>query len=214
MRRFICLLTLTATLLGGQAVRAEWFFDGGIKLWYAEPKLADRAMMFGPSAVVSIHEQYWLRAFYLYGNYDYVREPETRAVDSFGLHDAELVGGLNWHIFHVGAGLRWSTVLLEEDTANGRLIRNRTAGGPVLAAGIAQSLAEWPWGFTGSPWGWYVGGSVMFYDFEDDDGEHLNLEAGVTHMSHGLYKSIGYRYQNTFDHGHTEGFTATFMLEF
>ncbi len=213
MKRILFIVCCAAMLTGAHRVQADLYFDGGLKLWYAEPKLAERAMMFGPSAVLSVQEDFWLRAFYLYGQYDYVQRPDTRQVGSVGVYDAELVGGLNWDIFHFGVGLRWATVLREERVEDGRLIRNRASGGPVLAAGVAQSLAEWPWGFTGSPWGWYAGLSWMFYDI-DDDGEHINVDVGITHVSHGLYKSIGYRYKNVFDHERMEGFTITFMLEF
>ena len=216
MRRitFIGVVLIGWICATGAVRAAEVYFDGGIKLWYAEPKLADRAMMYGPSGVISIDETYWLRAYYLYGQFDYIQRREPRRVGDFGVYDAELAGGINWNIFHFGVGLHWATVLFEETGPDTRTIRNKGGFGPVLVAGVAQSLTEWPWGFAGSPWGWYSGATWMFHDFEDHNGEYINFEVGVTHMSHGLYKSIGYRFKETFEHERMEGFTATLLFEF
>ena len=207
---------LLAVGLLGTAIhaRAEVVVDAGVKLWYAEPKVADRAMMYGPSARMQIGEASWVRASYLYGEYDFIRSREPRRVQDFGLHDAELMAGMNWDIFNFGVGARWMSVLIEEDVADGQRVRRPNAFGPAVGVGAAQSFAEWPWGFEGSPWGWFAGATWMFYDLEDDDGEHVNLEAGITHVSHGIYKSIGYRFKETFDHERMEGFTAKLMFEF
>jgi hypothetical protein len=190
------------------------YFDGGVKAWYAEPKVTDRALMYGPSAAISVGDQYWVRGYYLYGQYDYVRSVAPRRVQGFGIHDAELVAGMNWDVFHFGFGLRSMTVLIEEDGDPAPIVRRPNALGPVLAAGASQSFAEWPWGFEGSPWGWFGGVTWMFSDLESNDGEHLNLEAGITHVSQGLYKRLGYRYKETFDHEPMEGFIATLMFAF
>lgn len=207
---------MIALMMGSQlSARAEVLFDAGLKLWYAEPKVTERAMMFGPSATASFDEYIWLRAFFLYGNYDYIQSGEPRRVQSFSVHDAELSGGIHWDIFHVGAGLRSMSVVIEETGDTGpRRVRSPGAWGPAVVLGASQSFAEWPWGFTGSPWGWYAGMSWMFLDLENDDGEHINFEAGITHVSGLLYKSIGYRFKETFDHERMEGFTATLMLSF
>ncbi len=209
------LVLLTAGLLSSTMVaRADVIVDAGLTLWYAEPKVSDRAMMYGPSVRLDIDETWWIRGYYLYGEYDFVRSREPRRVQDFGLHDAELLAGMNWDIFRFGAGARWMAVLIEDRSGAERRVRTSNAVGPVLVVGAEQSFAEWPWGFEGSPWGWYAGVSWMFYDMEDDDGEHLSIEAGITHVSHGIYKSIGYRFRETFDHERMEGFTATLLFEF
>jgi len=124
------------------------------------------------------------------------------------------MAGMNWDIFKFGAGARGMSVLIKEDVADGQRVRRPNAFGPALSVGAVQSFAEWPWGFAGSPWGWYADATWMFYDLEDDDGEHVNFSAGITHVSHGIYKSIGYRFKETFDHERMEGFTAKLLFEF
>lgn len=214
MRKTMFALWVVGLLSSVVAVRADVAIDGGLKLWYAEPKVTDHALMYGPAVRAQFGDAYWVRGFYLYGEYDFIRSSEPRRVQDFGMHDAELLGGMNAGLFSVGAGVRSMSVLIEEDTADGSRVRRPNALGPVVALGASQSLADWPWGFEGSPWGWYAGASWMFYDLEDDDGEHLNLEAGITHVSQGIHKSIGYRFKETFDHERMEGFTAKLTFAF
>ncbi len=210
-------ISMALLAYAGQAM-ADMYFDAGVKLWYAEPKVTGRALMYGPSAVLSVDDLYWARGFYLYGDYDYVRDRATREVQDFSSYDAELSGGINLGIFHVGGGIRWASVVIEteadEEAEEARRIRTPQSYGPVIIAGLSQSFAEPPWGFTGSAWGWYAGTSWMFYDVKNDKGEHINFEAGITHMSAGIYKSLGYRFKHTFDHERMEGFMATIMFEF
>lgn len=209
------LLVLISTLTGLHRAQAEaWYLDAGVKVWYAEPHPTDRALMLGPSIAASLADTYWVRGFFLFGEYDFVRSNQPRVVQDFSVRDAEWVGGINWDIFHVGFGLRSSTIITQERLADGPRVRTPNALGPALVAGISQSLTENPWGFEDSPWGWYAGASWMFYDFEDDNGEHINFELGITHVSNNLYKSLGYRYKHTFDHDRMEGFMATLMFEF
>lgn len=214
MRKSFVLWVLLG-LLGTVAIaRADTTFDAGVKLWYAEPKVTDRAMMYGPAARLVLDSRFWVSGNYLYGEYDYVRSSAPRIVQDFGLHDAELMAGVNWDIFDFGFGARWMAVLMEEPTVAGTRVRRPNAFGPVFSVGASQSFADWPWGFEGSPWGWFADASWMFYDAEDDDGEHLNVEVGVTHESYGVHKRIGYRFKETFDHEQMEGFTASLLFEF
>lgn len=213
MKRFI-LVALAMFSLVGATARGELFLDAGVKLWYAEPKVTDRAVMFGPSAVLSLDDTFWLRGFFLFGNYSYIQQREPRRVQDFTIYDSEIAAGMNWDIFHFGLGLRAMSVVIERSGRDGRRVDRPDAMGPALILGASQSFSEWPWGFTGSPWGWYAGASWMFHDFEDDDGEHINFEAGITHVSHNLYKSIGYRFKYTSAHERMEGFTATLMFAF
>lgn len=215
MRSSAFLFAVISTFVLLQSTPAmSWYVDAGVKVWYAEPQPADRALMLGPSAVISWDDTYWVRGFFLFGEYDFVRSNEPRVVQDFSVHDAEIVGGFNWNIFHVGLGLRASTVVTEEERPDGPRVSTPSAFGPALVAGISQSLTEYPWGFEDSPWGWYAGASWMFFDAQDDDGEHLNFELGITHVSNNLYKSLGYRYKETFEHERMEGFMATLMFEF
>lgn len=213
--RKLKLVVLTGALLvmSGNAL-ADWYVDAGLKLWYAEPRALDRALMYGPSAVLSRGDQYWVRGFLLYGEYDFVRSNFPRVVQDFSIYDAELAAGINWNIFHFGAGVRSSSVIIKEDRADGPRVRRPSGTGPAFILGASQSFADYPWGFDGSPWGWFAGLSWMFADLEDDDGEHLNFELGITHISHGFYKSVGYRFQDTFDHDRIEGVVATLLYEF
>ena len=214
MRRWMLAGLVLGLLSVAGAARAEPVFDAGVKLWYAEPKVTDRALMVGPAAQVEVDGTWWVRGFYLYGEYDFVRSREPRRVQDFGLHDAELMAGMNWEFFQIGAGARWMAIVEDVPSGDGERARRPNAFGPAISLGAAQSFAEWPWGFEGSPWGWYAGMSWMFYDFENDDGEHINFYAGITHVSHGIYKSLGYRFKETFDHERMEGFTAQLMFEF
>ncbi len=214
MRKMMFLLVTIGLLAAATTVRAEAEWDGGLKLWYAEPKVADRALMYGAAGRVELDDHFWVRGFYLYGDYDFVRSSEPRRVQDFGLHDAELIAGMHHDIFHFGFGARWMAVLIEEDLGDQSRVRRPNAFGPALVAGATQSFAEWPWGFEGSPWGWYAEATWMFYDVESDDGDHINFAAGVTHVSHGIHKSLGYRFKETFDHERMEGFTAKLLFAF
>ncbi len=210
----ILLAILSVVTLLSRAQADTWYLDAGVKVWYAEPRPTDRALMLGPSIVLNRADTYWVRGFFLFGEYDFVRSNQPRVVQDFSIRDAELLAGKNWNIFHAGLGFRSSTVVMTERLPDGPRVRTPNALGPAFVVGISQSLTEYPWGFEDSPWGWYAGASWMFYDFEDDDGEHINFELGITHVSHNLYKSLGYRYKNTFDHARMEGFMATLMFEF
>lgn len=214
MRQRIFVFWVVGLLGWAGVARSEVYIDAGAKLWYAEPKGTDSALMYGPSAILSVGDLYWVRAFYLYGEYDYIQSHEPRVVQDFGIHDAEIVGGVNCNIFHVGLGARWTSIPIREKVGDRSRARRPNAMGPALVAGASQSFSEYPWGFQGTPWGWYAGASWMFYDVEDDDGEHLNIEAGISHMSHGFYKSIGFRFKDTFDHERMEGFVVSLLFEF
>ncbi len=214
MKKYIALVGAGIVLASGLSAKAELAVDAGLKLWYAEPKVTDRAMMFGPAAMASLDDLFWMRAFYLYGSYGYIQSREPRSVQSLSIHDAELSGGINWDIFHFGGGLRSMSVVTEQTGGNENRVRTPNAWGPTAVAGASQSFSEWPWGFTGSPWGWYAGVSWMLYDMEDNDGEHVNFEAGITHVGNLFYTSIGYRFKETFDHERMEGFTAVLMVAF
>lgn len=199
----------------GAARAVEPMFTAGVKLWYAEPKVADRALMYGVAGEMDILDNFWLSGHYLRGEFDFIRRIEPRSVKRISGQDLEVLAGWSVRIFDLGLGFRLTTVLMEDDPVNDLVrIRNPDAYGPVASLGASQSFQDWPWGFTGSPWGWYAGVSLMPADFSDHDGEHVVLMAGFSHYSHNLLKTIGYRYQNFFDHEQVEGFAAALRFEF
>ncbi len=203
------LLSVSVSNASGSAPRA------GIKLWYAEPKVVDRAMMYGAAGRMHFMDDYWVSAHYMRGDFDFIERVRPRSVKRVAQQDAEIVAGRNFNIFNAGIGFRLSTVLREGDPV-GDLDRvmDDESYGPMVSLGAVQSFEDWPWGFRGSPWGWYAGVSAMVNDFSDHDGEHLTVMAGLSHYSHNMHKTIGYRFQNFFDHEQVEGFTAGLLFEF
>ena len=213
MRTSIWKWLVLGVMIAAASAQAGVAFEAGLKGWYAEPKVADRVLMVGPEIDVRIGDIYWVRGFYIYGEFDYIQQREPRMVQDFSLYDAEILAGFNWDIFKFGVGLRGMSVLIEQDS-DPRRVTKPDAFGPTLAIGAEQSFAEWPWGFEGSPWGWYADTSWMFADFEDDKGEHINFEAGFTYQTVNWRSSLGYRFKHTFDHDRMEGFVASVRLRF
>ncbi len=216
-KRFILSAVGLASLLMPLAAQAvEPVFSGGAKLWYAEPKLTDRAFMYGVTGMGEWGDDFWVSAHYLRGEFDFVERVRPQRVKRVALQEGEVLAGRSVDIFRVGLGVRWLSVPKEEDNPESerKRLRRPEAYGPVLHGVASQSFEEWPWGFTGTGWGWYAGGSVMAYDFSDHDGEHFVVMAGLSHYAHHLHKTIGYRFLKYFDHDQMEGFTAALRFEF
>lgn len=216
MRRIAVSLLVAGLLMTAvPAYTQDVEFDAGVKLWYAEPDVNDRAFMFGPAGSIRFMDTFWITAHYLWGEFEFIESRDPRRVESFDVEDAEIVGGADWDIFRFGAGFRWSTLVISDRSGpDASVLSHPDAYGPMILIGAYQSFAEWPWGFTGSPWGWYADGSWMFHDMGDRDGEHVTIEAGLRHSTYGIRSQLGYRYSYYIDHDKLEGFVASLALEF
>jgi len=213
MKRYVVTLLSAGMITTSVFAQADSAFDAGVKLWYAEPKEADLALMYG----VGFNGQmdgFWVSGFYVRGENDFIRVNEPRVTQDFSHADGELAGGLEWDIFRYGLGFRAASVLERRVTEDGARLDRKTAYGPMLTLTATQKFAEWPWGFTGSPWGWYAETSYMFLDVADKDGEHLNVEAGVSFETGGLNMRVGYRYKSYFDFSDMVGFTGSLTFDF
>jgi len=213
MKNKIAYLLSAVLLSSATNVYAQSTFDAGVKMWYAEPKVADLSLMYGV-AVNGEMDGLWLSGFYVRGENEFIRVNEPRNTQSFSHMDGEAAGGLTWDIFRFGLGFRGASVLERRVTDGGARLDRKTAYGPMFTAGALQSFSEWPWGFEGSPWGWYADSSLMFYDFSDHDGEHLNVEVGVSLATGGINMRLGYRYKYYLDFKDIVGFTGSLTFDF
>lgn len=209
MTRRLCklgsaVLVVCVMLVCSQAFGADLHGSAGLKIWYQDfsyrwhgYSFADRSggdgVLWGPHFSLDIKENVWVSGHYLTGDLEY----NSNDV-SAGNSDAELFAGYSWPFVDVGFGLRRWT----RDVPLGFVTMSTeevTSLGPTLFVGSGGT-------FGPIPFGWYVGLTWMFADFEDADadhysaqnaeggtGEHLNYEAGVFVSWEKFSCSFGFR---------------------
>ena len=145
------------------------------------------ALLWGPTVSLELPERFWLSGTYLQGDMEYddvdLETDET---------DTEAVIGRSFDWLDVGAGYRY------EEHGLGSMDRvnqlDVEVSGPAVYAELGTSFGD-------MPLGWYLGGSWMFSDIEDEmeNGENFNVEGGLGLLYQRLQGTVGYRYKSFYD---------------
>ena len=202
-------------------------FAAGPKVWYADNG-SKTEPLWGGMASFDVTPRIRVSGMYLQGEYDQEdcdeMNSDSEILAAYHLRYLDLGAGFRYLGFDVDLAEGWRWYTEQELGYDEGAQRNADIYGPMVYAGSSYNFGK-------SPFGAYGEASWMFKDFgeTDDmgfDGQHVNLEGGLTAQWKSLVAAVGYRYKRYADmppknvEGDTrkqnvvDGFTASLRVSF